>query len=853
MEGRVDQERYSRGLHDSQNFIPLVSGPAMRRSGTVSVTAVKNSANRTWLRRFEFSQSQAFQIEFGDFYLRFYTNHGQVIVTNVAQWDASITYAIGSLVQSSGVNYYCVATNLNQAPPNATYWYALTGNVYEIPTPWPAAALTNSQGAFAFKTVQSGDVIYIAAGQAGYAPQTLTRFGGTNWVLTPFFPTDGPFLTQNADLTKAMWTSGTTGSVTVSASFPAFAPTDVGRLVRLQVQNFNTPTWTSQVAYTAGQRTRFNGNTYLALNSATSGNNPPIQIKGTSFDGYTGAPGVQWLYEDSGYGIAKITAYISTSQVTATVLQQFPFACIGTSAAVTGISQANPAVVTATQSFGTGDMVFIYAVGGMGEINNKLAIATARTGSTLTLGQIDSTTFTAYSSGGFVVDQATTLWSLGQWSNTTEWPRAAAFFRGRLWMFGSLFCNGSVPGLYTSFALDTAGIISANNSIQIAISFDEVNTVQWAAAVDRLIVGCDGGEFAIYEQTPNEVLGPANVQIVRQSLKRCNSVDPELVGTTLIYVQRAGRKVLAMDYDFSIDKYHSNDLTSWAYTLTHGQVCDVSFAAEPWSILWYVRNDGTLLGLTFDKDQQVYSWHPHTMGGSYMGGPAVVECVSTIPAPTADRDELWMIVKRTINNVTVRSVEYLAKDYQDGDTQASAFYVDCGLSGTFATNGINPYTLSGLSYLAGQTVSILCNGAAIPNQVVSRTGTITIALNSMPSSLTVNVGLPAPGYIVTERPEAGADVGTSQGKTKRTNWAAIRLYNTLGGSFGIDGQTLDEIQYRIPPDLMDQPPPLLTGDFIKDAFPGDYETDNRFRFETNQPLPATVVAIFPKVVGYEPT
>lgn len=867
MEGRVEQERYGSGCHLLQNFIPLVQGPAMRRPGSYAVTNAKNSANRTWLRKFEFSVKQAFQIEFGDFYLRFYTNHGQISLPtgSITDWNAGLNYNPGDLVRTGAgpiyLYYYCIAANFNQSPPNATYWYQVPSGAYEIPTPWPAAALTNSDGAFALKYEQSGDVLYIFAGQSGYAPMTLTRYGDTNWVLAPFAPTDGPWLTQNSDTTKAMWCSAQKGAnITVTASFVAFAPTDVGRLIRLQVQNFNTQTWTTGIAYALGARVRFNGNTYLALTAATSGPNPPIHISGTAYDGSSTTPGVQWLYEDSGYGIGIITGFTSSAVVTVKSLKQFPFACIGNAATITAISKANPCVVTAANTFAAGDTVFMFNVGGMVEINNTLGVVTARVAGNFTLGQVDSTSYTAYTSGGTAVDQATTAWTLGQWSNTTEWPRAGVFFRGRLWAFGALYVNGSVPGLYNSFALDTAGVVTADNSIQIVMSFDQVNTIQWALALDRMFIGCDGGEFALYEQTPNQVLGPGNVQIVRQSQKRCSTVDPELVNTTLLYVQRAGRKIMSADYDFTIDKYRSNDQTAWAYHITQSQVCDVTFAAEPWSVLWYARNDGTLIGLTFDREQNVYGWHRHLLGGSYQGGPAVCECVSAMPAPDGSRDELWMIVKRTINGATVRSVEYLTKGYEDGDAQSSCFYVDNGVSGGFATGGANPFTIGGLSYLQGQTVSILCNGAVLPDQVVSPTGTVTITLNAMPANITVNIGLKYQSVLVTERPEAGAMVGTSQGKTKRTSWAAVRFYNALGGFFGIDGllgadgkQLLEEFQYRTPAVPMDQPPPLYTGDYILSAPPSDYQSDNRIRIEQDQPLPMTVIGLYPKTFTYEPS
>ena len=62
MSGRVDVEKYPIGSFIQQNFIPLKQGPATYRQGTAYVQPVKNSANRTWLKRFEYSQTQAFML-----------------------------------------------------------------------------------------------------------------------------------------------------------------------------------------------------------------------------------------------------------------------------------------------------------------------------------------------------------------------------------------------------------------------------------------------------------------------------------------------------------------------------------------------------------------------------------------------------------------------------------------------------------------------------------------------------------------------------------------------------------------------------------------------------------------------
>ena len=252
--------------------------------------------------------------------------------------------------------------------------------------------------------------------------------------------------------------------------------------------------------------------------------------------------------------------------------------------------------------------------------------------------------------------------------------------------------------------------------------------------------------------------------------------------------------------------------------------------------MWAVRADGVLLGFTFNKEQDVLGWHRHILGGS-----GIVESVCVIPAPDRTRDELWMIVKRTINGSTKRYVEYLEKEYQTGDAQADAFYVDSGAtySGSAAT------TISGLSYLEGKTVQVLVNGAAHPDCVVT-SGAITLQI----AATTAQVGLGYVSTLQTTRIDAGAADGTAQGKTKRINKVVIRFYNTLGAKAGPDANTLDQIEFRTGSSLMDSAPPLFTGDKLIE-WPGGYDFDGYAMVRQDQPLPMTVVSIMPQVTTFD--
>lgn len=980
MEGRIDIEKYPRAAHISQNYIALKQGPATFRQGTVYVQPVKTSTNRTWLRRFEFSQTQAFILEFGDKYVRFFTNHGPLLSTGNPAYNGATAYVLGNQVVVGGVTYYCIAPTTGNAPPNVAFWYPMapyqgsaTVAIYEIPSPYAVADLTDSLGEFTLQINQSGDVLYIAGGQAGLGPAgvgypayTLTRFANAppNWQFSQFAPTDGPFaaftpLTPGAEI--ALTVSAVMGTAITINAFggPLFAATDVGRLVRIGSQYFNNTPWATATAVAVGATFVNNGNNYLALNSATTGGSPPVHTAGAALDG---PAGVRWLYTDSGYGVAQITAFTNAQSVTAKVLSRFPVNCVGTQAAITNITQANPAVVTAANAFTAGEAVFITGVNGMTQINGNPYTNQTASGVSVTLAGIDATGYAAYASGGTIIGNASVEWQLGAWSNTTEWPRALAFFKDRLFWGGKLNVWGSVPGLYNSHTPDFFGQQTTDSAVNILVSGSDASNIVWLMAANILLVGTQGGEYGIdaanYSSSP---LGPANIECLRQSQWRCRPIAPELVGVSVLYAQRAGRKIFAMDYNFYLNRYDSTDQSKFAYQATIGGLSGIAFQQEPWSILWAWRADGTFLSYTFNREDNVTAWCRHNMGN---GGN--VESMAVIPSPDGNRDEFWAIVNRTINGTVIRTVEYQPKHYEGpqggnpGDPQSSAWYVDCGVqailpatfpitnvisaggnlhgggstnyfttaavavgqsvyisgvqytgSGTFNPNlqgamvtAVNPgvsFTVQqnvGLggtfNYLGGgafsiggassqtinglppvmwnQTVNIFADGGKQPQQVVSATGSLTL-----PQTFNVvTIGFPYQGNLVPMRPEGGADVGTAQGKKKQGTNLVLRLVDALGGQVGhlsnINWQTqlyqdplglltqsvqdFEAIRYNDTTTPLDSPPPIQSGDFpvsfpLREASDQD-ASDFYMLIQQNDPLPMTVVGIFPSYKVEEP-
>lgn len=218
MLGRSDLVVYSKSLKSCVNMIPYVQGGITRRIGTYFAASVKTPANYTRLVKFQFSTIQQYALEFGNQYFRIYRNRGRV-----------------------------------ESPP---------GTPVEVVTPYTTADLAQ------LKFTQSADTLYIF--HPNYQTRKVTRTSDTSWTIATVVWKDGPWMPVNTG-TTTLSPSAATGTITITASAPVFAATDVGRLVR--IRNGGPNTWgnatitafTSSTSVTATVNSNFAGTTASAV------------------------------------------------------------------------------------------------------------------------------------------------------------------------------------------------------------------------------------------------------------------------------------------------------------------------------------------------------------------------------------------------------------------------------------------------------------------------------------------------------------------------------------------------------------------------------------------------------------
>ena len=635
------------------------------------------------------------------------------------------------------------------------------------------------------KFAQTADVMYLV--HPAHPPRKLTRSSHTSWSITDVALKRGAMLDPNTTTTTLL-ANGRTGNVNITASASLFTSNDVGRLVQLHKGFAKITSITSATVAVAAVQELEDGRTELmpgyATNTISFHEGDPDNTGLEHNDRLEDTAG---NFIDQGFEVGmRVTLTGSTSN-----------------------NFTNLLVVAVT------DTTLVIAPG------NDLAAEAAGDNVTLV--------------GSLVADKK---WRLGAFF-VASYPSTVAFYEQRLVFAGTsnqpqtMFFSQS--GDFENFEIGT----DSDDGLQYTIGSNEVNVIRYLVSGSQLVVGTSGGEFVVRASGFDEPLTPTNTQIKQQTTFGSAPIQPLLIGNSTLFIQRAKRKLRELAFSSESDSYVAPDMTILAEHITEGGIEEMAYQQEPDSVAWLVRADGVLACMTFRREEQVVAWHRHIIGGAFGSGNAVVESVATIPGDI-DEDQVWFVIKRTINGATKRYVEYLS-GFDFGTDVGNAFFVDSGLtySGSAAT------TISGLNHLEGQSVAILADGAAHANKTVS-SGAITLDR----SVTKAQIGLPFTSKLETLRIDAGSAMGSSQGKNKRIGEVTVRLFRTVGLKIGTSSTELDTIPFRSSSDSMDTALTLFTGDKTAE-FNGGYDDDATITIVQDLPLPMTILAIFPTLSVFD--
>lgn len=792
MDARIDVEKYKSGCRTLENMVALTYGGVYRRAGTEYLGEAKYSDKRCRLVGFNYSVTTRFVLELGHQYIRVWGNNAIVSHPTGAAWASTTAYKAGDFVTNSGTTYIALEDHTSAASfsTDAAKWYAqpATG-VLELPSPYLESELRELQ------YVQVNDVMYLA--HANHHPRKLSRLADNKWTLSRVKWKYPPVLDQNITATTIA-SSAATGSATLTASASLF-----------QSGHVNSQ-WAIQWPRSSG-----------SISTAIDGNKTTtetLDIQGswtlTTVGTWIGTVRLLRIprEEMDKNGGSGFTAY--------EVVREF-----------NSLTTARNFTATGTEDDRVGLKLQVLNYSSNTNARVFLESTDFNSGGTVTINSVASGT-----SAGATVDKwlgstttASAQWSEAAFSDVRGYPRAVAIHEQRLCFGGTSHQPNTVwcskVDDFEDFQLGSKD----DDALSFSVASSEGNRIAWMFSQKRLMLGTSGDEWTIGGFDSGKAFSASNVQAQKQSSFGSKYMRAILLNDVLLFVQRRGRKVRELTYNFERDGWVAPDLCVLAEHITAGEIVELAFQQQPDAVLWCVRGDGQLVGMSYERDQNVVAWHRHTTDGLF-------ESAATVYGLAGADDEVWLCVNRTINGQTKRYIERFKADNRvnfEAQSKADWWYLDCAkrYSGTATT------AVTGLSHLEGKTVSVLADGAVQANAVVS-SGQITLAK----AASKVLVGLPFTSTVQPMKFDFALQDGSTKGRRKRISRATVSLYKSLGGEASSNGSNWLWLYPRDFDDPMDASPPVFSGE-SEVVVAGDHSFDGDFHLRQAQPYPLTIRAL----------
>lgn len=666
-----------------------------------------------------------------------------------------------------------------------------SAGVVTLPTPWAEADL----GAVSYD--QSGDVVYVACAdnQQRKIERRGTRPNARSFSVSLYQPPDGPFMIENVS-PVTLTPSGLTGNITLTASKALFRSTHVGALFSHTSvgQQVTVTTSTSGVATASIRVTGVAAaRSWIVI---VSGNNSSSTVD------------MQRSYDDATW--ANVGApYSYTADINAAAADDFDNQIVYYRLILT--NRVAPDSVTMTLTIGSGSV-------------RGIARVTGYTSATV----VDAEVLTDM--GG---TSASDIWQEGQWSDHRGWPTAVRLNEGRLWWAGKNGIWGSVSDAYDSFDEEIDG---DSGPINRTIGAGPVDTINWMLPLKRLVVGAQGGEVSVKSSSLEEPITPTNFSLPTTSTQGSKAVHPVKVDQAGYFVSRSGVKVFELNFDLQSYDYQTRDLMAIEPELGVPGIVRMDAHRQPDTRIHCIRSDGIAIVAVADRNEEVLAWVKVETDG-------LVEDVVTLPAEDGNvDDQVYYVVKRTIDGSTVRYLEKWAQESQcRGGSLSRLADSHITYTGTATT------VISGLDHLEGEEVVVWAAGQDVgTDSDWAQTYTVSggqITLSTAATNVCVGLGYTAQ-FKSAKLGTASQEMPAPLNRMKNAHHIGLVLADThpKGIRFGVDFDVLDDM------------PEIESGATVaaatKEAYdedtielPGKWTTDARICLQGQAPRPCTVLAV----------
>ena len=407
--------------------------------------------------------------------------------------------------------------------------------------------------------------------------------------------------------------------------------------------------------------------------------------------------------------------------------------------------------------------------------------------------------------------------SLGLWSNTTGFSTEVDLYQDRIVWATNNQIDATKISDYTNFGVSTD--VTEDDAISVIVKDKKVDKINSIVSGTKLAVYSDDGNFV----HNNDTFTPNSATFLKQGATGGSEVKPVVVRDHIIYAHPMKQAISDYAYNFETDGYAGQDITLLANHLFDGKVIKtLAYQQEPYSIIWVLQEEGTVLACTYLRQQNVIAWTPMDFGG-------VVKSIAVCSYGT--KEELYLAVQRT--NGTF--VEKMPTRLLNSDPK-ECFFVDCGRT----YRGDPATVISGLNYLEGEDVVALADGNVIKGLTVEN-GEITLPI---PASV-VTVGLPYESVLETLTFDVNTGDGSHLNRKKRVVAVSIRYNNSRGSKVSVNGHR--EIDMLIREQEGYNIPISLKSGVYRAILPSAHDEKTNIKIRQNDPLPITIVSVIPEI------
>ena len=878
LQARADQVKYQTSVNLARNYIVRRDGTIWNRSGTGFMREVDDSTKQHRVIRWIFNNSLSYVLELGDYTMRFIQN-GVPITEAPAAWVNVTAYTAGDSAEFGGINYIALQDTTGAQPDLfPTIWYAWTGEIVEIPTPWSETEI------FDVKFDQQGNIMYLV--HPDHEIQKLQRNSSISWVMTSYVPITG--VARDIGFTVAGTVAGTLNlRYAVTAVLKDTFEESLFQIA--QSVTITAITAANPVSITtAVPHTWLSGDTILINQLTQDGgmielNNREFTITVTGAATFTldDEDGTAYTAYVSGGGANKISKDFTA------VANPTPAAQVTiTTASLSSANYPNVAYFNVYKDQGTGEFGYI--------------------GSTDSRG--DSPSF--FRDTGISPDTSVTPPKFSNLFNRSgDYPSTIQFFQQRLGLANSNNKPENIwlsrIGQYENFT--TSDVVRPDDAISFGISGRRIEAVKHLVDIGRLMTLTSGGEWLLGGDE-NGTLRPTAINANEIDTTGADKLTPVRIGGMAIYAQERSQQIRSIIFDNDIQGFNSDDLSKWAQHLFDGRtIVEWDYQQLPHSVVWMVMSDGALVSLTFILDEGIVAFCRHDTLGEF-------ESVCVVPE--GNEDVPYFVIRRDIDGNSVRYTERMASRIVT-DVATDAYFSDSFATydgnNTGATTltlsggppwGVDdiPYTLTasasefvagdvgnayvlrsgsdsikltitaynsatdvdvspskdvpvafqgvaildwckavdeftGLDHLEGETVVILADGNVLDTEVVTG-GAITVD----DTYCVAHIGL---GYYSDlETLDVESLDSTLLDKKKRVNNMTIIIENSRGGWAGPDEANLTEMKQLTPAFWQQPTATLLTGRY-ESILKGRWLEKGKLFIRQKDPLPLHIIALVP--------